>query len=182
MDARLSLELSSYSKYSHFWSMVSLRSALLQHVTLRLPTGTWDILLSALKSPQSYKRQRVLLHICKRLAVNLSGMHCWNPPVRWWLQWLMGSSFISGLKVHVKTRKSSVLNSYCCLITGNRKDEDDQMKPWNLYCTQLGISWPLFLYSWWNTGRFISFANTYICDFRCLNTMRMFLICMYRVT
>ncbi|KAJ7408170.1 hypothetical protein WISP_122335 [Willisornis vidua] len=49
-------------------------------------------------------------------------------PCRYWTHCeLMGSSFIPGLKLHVKTTTDSLaLNSHFFLATGNMEGEDDQ--------------------------------------------------------
>jgi len=70
----------------------------------------------------------VLLHICKCLEINFLGI---NVLLKFSCELmvcneLMGSIVISGLKVHVKTtRKSLVLNSHCFLTTDHMNGEDD---------------------------------------------------------
>lgn len=58
VDTRVSVELASYNKYFHFWSMVP-QICQLPHVALTLPTSTWHILWSALKSLKCYQRQTI---------------------------------------------------------------------------------------------------------------------------
>lgn len=135
MDARVSVELASYNKYFHFWSVVL---QICSASTCHFNTTNWHLIypLKCFKITPTRDKQ----------LISQTEKYCWNAPGSWWLQWTHGQQFHSWTECEM-WNKPKLLSSELILLLSHCH-HDDQVKYWKLCCTQLDMSFPPPLPLW----------------------------------